>query len=417
MTSATLRNAKSIGLHPGRPLLDLDNSDSELIVREAASFKPDVIHIHSILGIPVKAIEPLSKLAPVLFSMHEYFFICQRGNLVTSSGENCSSFITGSGCAACVNQVVSPGKHRARALLHGLPLDAGRRAIQLAERVSKRDLKVSPPPQDVLPSADPRSAEESKIVKEYRQRTSESVSIVNECCTEVLAVSNSVRQILIDAGLDEAVVSVLHIGSSSAESTPRMPVSCLEEGRDPRFIFFGGFNPGKGSKVLLDALAQMDNPPEIEWMGPTDRGTEDAAERERAPDSVSFRGKVARSEVIAALSRADVMLAPSVAHDTSPQAVLESLAAGRPVIGARTGGIPDFIEDGGNGLLIEPNNPTALRIAMEKLRDSRVLEQLASGVRAPLSVDEHITQLERRYESAGQRRLSKATTDSSQGMA
>jgi lactoylglutathione lyase len=34
------------------------------------------------------------------------------------------------------------------------------------------------------------------------------------------------------------------------------------------------------------------------------------------------------------------MLAPSVAADTSPQAVLEALSAGRPIIGSRMGGIP-----------------------------------------------------------------------------
>jgi len=132
-------------------------------------------------------------------------------------------------------------------------------------------------------------------------------------------------------------------------------------------------------------------------MGPTDLDDRHRAIRESAPASINFRGKVDRDGVLEALRRSDVMIAPSVAADTSPQAVLESLAAGRPVIGSDIGGIPDFIEDGRNGLIVEPGSVEQLRAAISRLRDPKLLPTIARGVQPPLSVEDHIIDLERRY--------------------
>ncbi len=53
--------------------------------------------------------------------------------------------------------------------------------------------------------------------------------------------------------------------------------------------------------------------------------------------------------------------------------LLESLAAGTPVIASRVGGIPDFIEDGRSGLLVAPRAPAELASAMERLWTDRDL--------------------------------------------
>lgn len=400
LNRTTLGNAASVGLHPGRPLLDVDNRDRARIVSEAARFKPDVIHVHSVLGIPLSALKPLSSLAPVIYSCHEYFVICQRGNLITRDGVNCSSFPTGIDCATCMGHRVDPRRHKARALVKSLPGGIGQRIIDGFEGATGMGLEVAP---RLVGEGDPSAvgagsgSVEAVVRRGYEQRTREAVRALNEDCTEVWAVSGSVRENLELAGVRPERIEVVHIGSSSAEMTPRMPLPGLDEGGDPTFIFFGGFNPGKGSKVLMEALERLPDPPRVEWMGPTDRDDRHAAIRAGAPASVVFRGKVGRDAVIAALGRADIMLAPSVAADTSPQAVLEALAAGRPVIGSRMGGIPDFVEDGVNGLLVPPGDVGLLADAIERVRQAGALKGLADGVRPPLSVEQHVEDLERRY--------------------
>jgi glycosyltransferase involved in cell wall biosynthesis len=62
--------------------------------------------------------------------------------------------------------------------------------------------------------------------------------------------------------------------------------------------------------------------------------------------------------------------------------LLEAMACGKPVIGSRVGGIPEVIEDGGNGLLIEPNDANSLAKAMiTLLSDDRLRARMGAAGR------------------------------------
>ena len=60
-----------------------------------------------------------------------------------------------------------------------------------------------------------------------------------------------------------------------------------------------------------------------------------------------------------AYSAADVFVIPSI-EDNLPNTIIESLLCGTPVIGFPTGGVPEMIEHGKNGLLCEQISPDAL---------------------------------------------------------
>jgi glycosyltransferase involved in cell wall biosynthesis len=70
------------------------------------------------------------------------------------------------------------------------------------------------------------------------------------------------------------------------------------------------------------------------------------------------------------LAAADVVVHPSVLPDPYPNAVREALILGKPVVGTRAGGIPQLIADGETGLLVEPDNASALAAALESLLDA-----------------------------------------------
>lgn len=59
--------------------------------------------------------------------------------------------------------------------------------------------------------------------------------------------------------------------------------------------------------------------------------------------------------LVDAYHAADVFVLPSV-HEPFGIVVLEAWAAGRPVVAARVGGVPDFVDDGVNGLLFDPSD-------------------------------------------------------------
>jgi len=80
---------------------------------------------------------------------------------------------------------------------------------------------------------------------------------------------------------------------------------------------------------------------------------------------------------------ADLFVFPTRA-DTLPLVVLEAMAAARPVLSTRIGGIPFQVDDS-CGRLVEPDNPTVLRIAFEEMfqdRDRLIAMGIAASQRA-----------------------------------
>jgi len=66
-----------------------------------------------------------------------------------------------------------------------------------------------------------------------------------------------------------------------------------------------------------------------------------------------------------------------------PYVLMEAMAAGRPVLATGVGGVPDLVQDGITGLLIEPGNADGLTAAMLRLsRDPDLCRRLAAGASA-----------------------------------
>jgi glycosyltransferase involved in cell wall biosynthesis len=82
-------------------------------------------------------------------------------------------------------------------------------------------------------------------------------------------------------------------------------------------------------------------------------------------------------------SAADVMLFCTLA-DNLPLTVMEAMAASTPVIGFATGGVPEMIQTGRNGILVEPTNQQALNQALRQALLSMDLETMGQQARRDL---------------------------------
>ena len=77
----------------------------------------------------------------------------------------------------------------------------------------------------------------------------------------------------------------------------------------------------------------------------------------------------------------DALLLPSVSEGT-PVSAIEALAAGRPVVATRVGGVPDVVRDGVDGLLAEPGAIEELSDGLERLaRDPELRERMGAAGR------------------------------------
>lgn len=77
-----------------------------------------------------------------------------------------------------------------------------------------------------------------------------------------------------------------------------------------------------------------------------------------------------QEQVIDYLSAMDVFVLPSLSEGI-PMALLEALALERPVVATRVGGIPEVIEDGVNGLLVDPGDTSLLARSIRELIEDR----------------------------------------------
>ncbi len=126
--------------------------------------------------------------------------------------------------------------------------------------------------------------------------------------------------------------------------------------------------PQKGVTYFLQAAAMLAGDYNVNFVvigdGPLHRQLEEEALSLGIRDKVVFTGE--RDDVPFLLPALDVFVLSSLTEGF-PLTILEALAAGRPVVATRVGGVPEIIRDNINGLLVEPADPAGLAIAVASL--------------------------------------------------
>ncbi|ELZ81727.1 group 1 glycosyl transferase [Haloferax elongans ATCC BAA-1513] len=90
--------------------------------------------------------------------------------------------------------------------------------------------------------------------------------------------------------------------------------------------------------------------------------------------NANFRGEVDYEEMPELYSSADVSVFPSLKEATSI-AALESMASGTPVVATNVGGLTQIIENGREGLLVDPAQPDEIASAVDKLLKSNQYDE------------------------------------------
>jgi glycosyltransferase involved in cell wall biosynthesis len=137
-------------------------------------------------------------------------------------------------------------------------------------------------------------------------------------------------------------------------------------------------DPRKGVKYAIAALQSVrDLSPFVLAVGICND------ELKQALEGLEFRemGYISDPNFLAKVySAADVMLFCTLA-DNLPLTVMEAMAASTPVVGFSTGGVPEMIETGRNGILVEPTNQQALNQALRQALLSIDLEAMGQQAR------------------------------------
>jgi glycosyltransferase involved in cell wall biosynthesis len=150
------------------------------------------------------------------------------------------------------------------------------------------------------------------------------------------------------------------------------------------FVTVANFGREKGHPVLVEAagLLPSESAERSRFLfvgdGPLLGEVRRLVEAKGLATRILFAGS--RQDIPAILSAADLFVLPSLSEGL-PNALLEAMAGGLPVISTRVGGIPEAVEHGRTGLLIGPGDAGALACSMAELAADRFRRE-AMGRRA-----------------------------------
>ena len=286
--------------------------DPELIAalaRLVAKEKPDVVHAHNWLLTSFLPIKTWSG-ARLVVTLHDYSLVCAKKNLM-HDGQVCA----GPSLSKC------------------LPCAAGHYGA----------LKGS--------------------VTTFGSFASR--ALAHRAVDKFIAVSHAVAQ---HNGLAEAGVR-FEVIPNFVPNDVAHPCSTIDpvvrELPDEDYILFvGDLTHVKGVDVLLRAYAALERSPPLVLIGR--RCPDTPAE---FPPNVRQFGKWPHSAIMQAWRRCLFGVVPSVAPEACATVVMEAMASGKAVIATDIGGMPDMVDSGETGLLVQPDDALALGRAIQRFLD------------------------------------------------
>jgi glycosyltransferase involved in cell wall biosynthesis len=343
---------------------------------------PDLIHFQHFIGLSANLLKIAKRQGyPVVLTLHDFFILCPRIQLLRRDGQRCRGPLYGLECAPCMDW--EP------------PLRDGRTTLFLRLK-------------DVLPFPvikwtkrffiPPKYLGNSGYEVFYRYRFMYEIFKIPE---RVLVPSCYVQEMFLKYyPVLRAKIRVLPLGIPPIHGgdDPRRP------GEKIRFCYFGNILPFKGVHVLIEAFKKLPQGKAVltiygerkPWMETYDYY--DDLSRQGAEGSIEFRGSFERKDIAGALSDQDVVVLPSLCPESFSLAIREANTLGLPVIASRIGAILEAVEEGRNGFLFEPGDREGLTRCMLRFIDEPNLAQrMAPHMPKAKFMDEHAVEMEEIY--------------------
>jgi glycosyltransferase involved in cell wall biosynthesis len=313
--------------------------------------RPDVVHVHHTLYMGVDLLREIKNTLPdaaIVYTLHEYYPICNRGGLMVrtvNDEELCD---------------------------HESP----RRCHECFPNVSPADFFLR-----------------KRFIQSH-------LALVDR----FLAPSELLRERFIEWGIPSEKIVFSDYGRVS-------PPRIEPDQRDSRNTigFFGQLNFHKGVLVLLNAmkiLAQEGEEAEtngglaprlclhganLEWQPP---GFQKAFEKLLESPNVEFAGPYVEEQLPDLMAEIDWVVVPSLWWENSPLVIQEAFQYGKPVICSGIGAMKEKVTDGVNGLHFRRGDPESLAATIRRAAASPELwQRLRSGIPAVRSIEDDVESL------------------------
>lgn len=172
-------------------------------------------------------------------------------------------------------------------------------------------------------------------------------------------------------------------------------------------LFVGRLEKMKGVEFLIQAISFIikvfpQTTLTIVGNGPNKTDLINLTKKIQLEEYIQFIGWVENKDLDTYYEKASIVVVPSTSTEGFGIVILEAMSVGRPVIGTNVGGIPEIIDDGVNGYLVEPENPEQIAEKVIKLfleEDSlKDFGRKARKKAEEFNIEKYVDDLEKVYE-------------------
>lgn len=300
----------------------------------------DVIHIHNIEGISINVLK-IKQYFPntkIILTVHNYQPICPLNQFFKfEEGKTCDNFNDGSDCINCLNENIKKTEYSKR--FHNYLMDFIPQKfsflfnfpVKLFSKLYKSKTKKFLNLQKCL---------NPSVFKTYRQKN---IEIINANADAVLAVSERVKKILIDNGIDNNKVLVSYIGTKFADEA--INKSVCDTTKPFTIAYLGYQRVDKGYYFLLDALSSLDETISANInvvLAVKNIDSKLANEKLSKFNKVKIYNGYTHENLKDILNEVNLGIVPVLWEDNLPQVAIEMVACGVPILCSSFGGASEL---------------------------------------------------------------------------
>jgi glycosyltransferase involved in cell wall biosynthesis len=213
-------------------------------------------------------------------------------------------------------------------------------------------------------------------------------------------------------GVPRESIDVVHCGVDAEAFRPSDETNRERAGDRPTVLFVGNIAQNKGVKTVVSAVLRLRSRyPDIrlQILGTGDDGLREDlqrwAYRSGAEGNIEFHGFVERSALPDFYRRANVFCSPALYEGGVANVYLEAMACGCPVVASTAGAAPEAVTDGVTGLLVAPEDDSAVVAALDQILSNEVLaRQMGEASRRRVedyfAMDKYILRVLKNYQRA-----------------
>ena len=313
-----------IDLNTGSKLKALDviySKENKKKMEEALDeFKPDIVHLNNFQRqLSASIIDPIkSRNIPIVFTAHDVQAICPAITMMDNDKNICEECMKGK-YLNCIKKKCNKGS-TLKSIVGAL--------------------------------------------EGYYYRTK---NIYTKKIDFIITPSEFYREKMIEDGIPENKIKALH-------NFVELKDYDLEVSDEEYALYFGRLSKEKGILNLINAFTKLkEGKLYIAGEGPEKETIEKIIKENNLEDRIKLLGFLNADQMKDTIRKCKFVIVPSIWYENCPYSVMETLAIGKPVIGANIGGIPELVKNEQSGLTYKYDNIDDLANKMETLFNNEEL--------------------------------------------